>query len=781
MARGSKRNRRFRSSKWFRLATRKANAWLATPRGQRALFFYLKTRRWMEPHLHRIQDLFERHPALRYATLVLASFLFLSTASGTFYFARVTGDVNGSDIDSVPQMEETTRVYDRNGKQIFEFFEKKRTIVPLARISKSIQQAVLAIEDRNFYDHYGYDVRGIVRAAITNVSSGKVRQGGSTLTQQLAKNTFLSSERSYRRKIQELWLARKIEKTYSKDQILEFYLNQVYLGSGFYGVEAAALGYFGKSAADVTLDEAALLAGLAKAPAVFSPHANSALALKRRNLVLEAMAECEFITSERASQARQQALNVRARQTDLNNANYAIDYVKEQLQEMFGAEQTFSGGMKVYTTIDASMQAAAEAAMENHLSRIEKQRGFGRFTRASYLKNHALDASGKETEPDYLQGALVSMNAQNGEIYALVGGRSFQESKFNRALYAKRQPGSTFKPIVYAAAMQSGMTPATVLQPETLEFETAQGLYLPTNNDGSKVTEAVTLRTALRKSINTTAIQVGQMVGIQQIIRTARDFGIEQEMPNVVSLPLGTGEVTLLEMVKAYSAFPNEGRVAVPAIITRVESPTGEILYENHPITRQAIDSQTAFLMTTILSDVVNQGTGSGVRAGGFRLPTAGKTGTTNDYRDAWFVGFTPDVVTGVWVGFDAPRQIMQRGYGATLAVPIWTEFMKKSFTKSSKKEFTMPPGIERVSVCAESGQLATSSCARSVASSSGEGEVEGEVTTFSVALVPTTYLEYFSADSAPKFPCQKHLTEHLVDSYGLSVLKVAATVTTPQ
>jgi penicillin-binding protein 1A len=659
----------------------------------------------------------------------------------------IVSDLHGTDIHAVLEMEEPTKVYDRQGSLLCQFYEKKRDVVPLSEIPKQLREAILAIEDRNFYHHSGFDVRTMTRAALVNISSGQIKQGGSTLTQQLARNAFLSSERSLKRKVQELWLAARIEAAYSKDQILELYANRIYLGSGYYGVGTAARGYFGKSVSELSLEEAALLAGLAKAPTLYSPHNNPSQALRRRNQVLDAMATCGFITSERVAAAKETPLRVAPRKEDAKDSNYAIEYVKRQLLDMFGYDKTFTGGLRVYTTIDADTQAKAQAAVESHLSKIEAQPGFRHLPRAKYLEQQGVAAGQPipdEDQPDYLQGALICMDAHSGEVYALVGGRNFQESKFNRAVQAKRQPGSAFKPFVYVTALKSGMTPATLVDGQAMEFATADGIYRTANAEG--VTYGpVTLRTALRKSINTVSIRLGQQVGIRNIIRTARAFGIKGELPAVISLPLGAGEVTLLEMVQAYSAFPNAGNTVEPTLIDRVESKRGEVLYQHHPVWQQAIDKQTAFLLTTMLTDAVDRGTGRGVRAAGFRLPAGGKTGTTNDSHDAWFIGFTPDVVTGVWVGFDAPREIMPRGYGATLAVPVWANFMKQSFKTSSQKEFPIPEGIVRADICAESGQLATEYCYRLTMGEDG------------LTSASTVYSEYFTEDTVPKYPCQKH------------------------
>ncbi len=718
--------------------TAKGREWLLLTRG-RAQYHYLKIETRLKTRWVQFQHLLTRHPRLRRLLCIYGTFLLLCFLTGTAYFAKAAMEADGWDIQSVSRMEESTKIYDRDGNLIYEFYEKRRTVVPVSKISKQMREAIVAIEDRNFYCHSGYEIGAMGRAAIANLISRRISRGGSTLTQQLAKNSFLTPERSFRRKAQELWLARKIEKNYSKEKILELYANRVYFGSGYYGVEAAARGYFGKSAEDLNLEEAAALAGVVKAPNIYSPHVSPSLAEKRRNAVLGAMLECGFITPDRAAAAKRHALVVRPRSNQPAEADYAIDYVQDQLRRLFGNEEVFKGGLRVYTTIDTKMQRTAEAAVENHLARIEHHRRFDRAPRARYLELQQSN-SGDPARPDCLQGALVCIQIHTGEICALVGGRHYRESKFNRAVYAKRQPGSAFKPFVYAAALETGLTPSTMMESSPLKYITAGGIYRPSDAHGAPCGE-MTLRAALRNSINSIAVELGQIVGVQKIIRTARDFGIEENLPPVVSLPLGVGEVTPLELVKAYSAFPNEGRVVQPSIIRHVENRNGELLYQYHLTTRFAVDPQTAFLMTTMLSDVVDHGTGSGIRAAGFRLPAGGKTGTTDDFRDAWFVGFTPDAVTGVWVGFDVPQKIMRNGYAAALAVPIWVDFMKHSFARASLNEFPMPAGVVKAVICAQSGQLATPWCGDRV------------------------YSDYFAMGSAPQFPCSKHASPDLAST----------------
>ncbi len=638
------------------------------------------------------------------------------------------------DVNLIPEMEESSHVYDRNGKELCQFWKQKRTVVPLSRISKHLGNAILAMEDHDFYNHHGYDLDGIVRAAWANLRAGKIEQGGSTLTQQLAKNTLLDARQSYWRKLRELWLARKIEQRYSKDQILEFYVNRIYWGSGFYGAEEASQGYFGKSANELSLSDAALLAGITAAPSVYSPHAKLDRCLRRRELVLDAMVRHGFATADEVEAARREPVVIQPKPEQTNTLAYAADAIRAEVLHTLGYKQTFAGGLRVHTTIDAKMQLAAEETVGKHLARIENDYKLlkrGPVTQRPVAKNAT-------NRTDNLQGALLSMNAQTGEILALVGGRSFIDSKFNRALYGKRQPGSAFKAIVYAAALNAGMTPATVIEDEPLEFQTQEGLYTPTNSD-QEFSGAVTLRTALRKSINSVAVQTGQTVGVDRIVALARAMGLEGPLPAVISLPLGSVEATLFDMVRAYSVFPNQGQLAQPVLLRRIEDKQGKILYQAKPEVHQVLSTEVAFLMTSMLMDVVNRGTGTGVRAGGYQMPVGGKTGTTNDYRDAWFIGFTPEVVTGVWVGYDQPREIARRAYGARLAVPLWTAFMKQ--VPPSTKKFSRPPGIVEQLICDETGLLATPNC--------------------------NVIIEYFTQSNSPQELCPGHSMEEFGISSG--------------
>jgi 1A family penicillin-binding protein len=672
----------------------------------------------------------------RAAKFALASLLVGILAVPLALILGAAGGINADDVRSVPQMKESTRVYDRRGGLLYEFYEKKRTVVPLSKISPKLLQAMISIEDRNFYHHPGFDPKAMTRAVVANLGSRRISQGASTITQQLARNTFLSAERSYKRKFQELLLALKIEHSYSKEQILEFYANRVYLGSGFYGVEAASQGYFGKSASDLSLGEAALLAGIIKAPAQYSPHRNLRKSLERRSAVLDAMNLSGYITRRAAGDAKQETPAIRPRTNDLANSSYAVDYIRDLLTDRLGYEMTFNGGLQVYTSIDPGMQSAAELSVGSQLERLDRQR------RADSPKRNSRNS--QPATPLEVQGALLSMDIRTGEVYALVGGRDYRKSKFNRAIYARRQPGSAFKPFVFTAALEAGMTPATLVDASGAAIETPDGLYMPANSDGEEF-DRMTLRRALRNSVNTAAIQVGQTIGLANIIRCAQEFGINDRLPEVASLPLGSGEVTLLELVRAYSAFPNGGKVTQPHLILRVDR-NGRTLYAAHPEYKTAVDVRTAFLMTSMLSDVVDRGTAYGIRSAGYAGPVAGKTGTSNEYRDAWFIGFTPEVVTGVWVGFDVPRQISPNGYAATVVLPVWIRFMKTSFPKPASSGFLKPPGIVQREVCASSGQLATPRCRVESAQHMDAGSLEP----------PSTYMEYFSQANLPPL-CSSH------------------------
>ncbi|RPI50875.1 MAG: PBP1A family penicillin-binding protein, partial [Acidobacteria bacterium] len=529
---------------------------------------------------------------------------------------RLTRDLQ---LDTAP---EASLVYDRHGNLVFSFASEDRTNVPLDRVSPAMISAVLAAEDRNFFRHAGMDVVGLARAAWVDLKAQAVKQGGSTITQQLIRNVLLSPDRNLERKVKEALLALRVERRFKKEEILEAYLNRIYFGSGHYGIEAAARGYFGKAAAALTVSESAMLAGIIPCPSVCSPRISPNVAKTRRDIVLEAMRKGGVIAAEAYTEAASATLALAperhdpyttphhesvAHHSDGATGLYFLEAVRRQVMDQFGVADVLEGGLRIYTTLDMTLQEYAEEAVATRLSQIDRSRR--------------------------LQGALVAIDPRTGEVLALVGGRDFHTSPFNRAMQAKRQPGSAFKPLLFAAAIEQGYTPSSLVTGIDVPIQTRQGAWLPS---GEHEAASYTLRQALTVSSNRAAVRVMQMVGITTTQTYARRLGIRSPLPAVPSLALGTGEVTLLDLTSAYGAFANGGVIAPHTLITHIADRSGAIIWQSSIEGRphRAIREGTAYLMSSMLADVMNRGTGAHARSEGFRRPAAGKTGTTDDYAD---------------------------------------------------------------------------------------------------------------------------------------------------
>jgi penicillin-binding protein 1A len=593
---------------------------------------------------------------------------------------------------------QATIVFDRHGKPAFSFFVEQRMDVPLGSVSPHMIDALLAIEDRRFYRHNGIDPIRVAGAAWKNFKARRIVQGGSTITQQLARASQLTPERTYARKMREVIIAASLEQRYTKTEILEQYLNTVYFGEGLYGVEAASRGYFGKPASELAHHEAALLAALVRSPSHDAPCQAPARALARRNLVLRLMQRQGTIEATQLVSSLEAPLPNQAHRRSggilPSNAGGAGLYFQEELRRQlmgaFGADKVLRGGLRVYSTYDPALQRAAEDAIADRIQRIAKMRPRARD----------------------LQGSLVALDPATGDVLAIVGGRSFRESSFNRATQARRQAGSAFKPIVFAAALERGYAPGSVLRDLDAPIASNGKAWLP---NGDHERSEYTLRRALRVSSNRAAAQLMQQIGVTTAVYYAKRLGIESPLPMVPSLALGTGDVTLLELTAAYTAFANRGRLSSPRFLTHVTDSQGNLLWEAAPSQRQAISPTTAFLMSSMLADVVSHGTGSPARAAGFRLPAAGKTGTTDDFNDAWFIGYTPHLAAGVWFGFDKPAMIMHEGFAGTVAAPAWGQFMRVATAGARPDWYEMPTDVEKVAVCRLSGARATDACRHSV------------------------------------------------------------------
>jgi len=644
----------------------------------------------------------------------------------------VTSLPDKSQIQGMATMAQATTLLDARDRHAFTIYREQRIEVPLSRISPHLVRAIVAVEDQRFYDHKGIDVVRVAGAAISNLRSGTRGQGASTLTQQLARQSFLTSEKTYTRKFKEAVLARRIEGEFSKDEILELYLNKVYFGAGLYGAEAAALGYFGKPAADLDIAQAAMLAGVVKSPSAYAPTTDLARATTRRNLVLKVMQGSGVITRDEYEKAVQERVVL---EDSLRRAEAYGQYFKEavrrELVDRFGHERVYEGGLKVYTTIDLEMQKAAEAEVQRSLKEIEGRQAARRRKGAP-----------APTEP--LQAALIALDPQTGEVRALVGGRDFGASPFDRARQARRQAGSAFKPFVYAAAIEGGYSPASLITDLDAPIQTPQGAWTP--EDEHLAASFMTMRTALRTSSNLAAVHMLDTVGIPEAVALAKRMGVG-DVPSVPSLALGAGDVTLMSMTAAYGAFANQGLLPVPTLIRRVETRSGEVLYEHAPAPQRVISASTAFLMTNMLADVIDSGTAWPARRVGFTLPAAGKTGTTNDYRDAWFIGFTPHLVSGVWIGYDQPRTIMAGGYAAELAVPLWGRFMVRATNGNAPDWYQAPAAITTATVCRLSGKLANHECA-------GVDTVDRRGNRSHGSQV---YTDYFVSGSEPTEHCDLH------------------------
>ena len=636
----------------------------------------------------------------RAAVVVTIVVLALTGSAAAWYaFAFVYGIAveldHSSELAELTPQPQSTIVYDREGKPAFTFFVEQRIEIPLDRVSPKMVDAILAVEDQRFYSHHGLDPIRIAAAARNNFRASRIVEGGSTITQQLARaSSRLSPRRTFDRKIREAMIASRLEQRYSKKDILEAYLNAVYFGEGFYGVEAASRGYFGKPALDLEAHEAALLAAIVRSPSNYAPCTSPKKAVARRDLVLRLMLEQGRLSAEGFSAAvarpipnglHRPAQSPALTAATTSTGQYFEEELRRQLVERFGNDRVLRGGLRVHSTYDPKLQRLAEQAIRTRLAELTKGR-------------KAKD----------LQGSLVAMDPLTGDVVALVGGRDFSESRFNRATQARRQAGSAFKPIIYAAALERGYAPGTMLRDLDTPITSYGPAWLPA---GDHESSEYTLRRALKVSSNRAAAQLMQQVGMSTTIYYAQRLGIASTLPTVPSLALGTGEVTLIELTAAYTAFANRGITSLPRLFTRVEDADGVPLFfqeENHT---RAISEGTAYMMSSMLSDVISGGTATGARSSGFKLPAAGKTGTTDDYSDAWFVGYTPHLITGVWFGFDRPSPIAPRGFGGTIAVPAWATFMKAATAGQGPDWYQMPPDLEKVAICRLSGARATPAC----------------------------------------------------------------------
>jgi penicillin-binding protein 1A len=624
-----------------------------------------------------------------WTTLVLILILgvvLLVVAGAAFYFTIVFDLPRLTTLkDYSPYI--VSEVYSEDETLIGEFFVERRTVVPLAQMPRMLSRAFIAAEDARFFEHRGIDYWRILGAAFRNIEALDVVQGGSTITQQIAKSFFLTPERSVARKVKEAILAQRIEHYLTKNEILFLYLNQIYLGEGAYGVGAAATTYFGKPVQNLTLAECALLAGLPPSPNNLSPLRHPKKARERQLYVLNRMVERKMITKDQAQKAQAEEIRLKPRgPKSYYDAPYVVEQVRQYVEQKYGTETLYKGGLKIHTTINSEMQKMAQRAVQKGLEEFEERGGKGK---------------GREQ----VQGALVALDPTTGYILAMVGGRDFSSSQFNRATQAKRQAGSAFKPIVYAAALDKGFTPATIIVDEPFSYIDVPGKepWQPQNFD-REFWGPITFRKALTFSRNVPTVKIAQSIGVEYLIDYAANLGIKTKLEPNLSLALGSANITLLDLTRVYGVFASQGYRAEPILINQIQDKDGNVLEETEPSSVEVISPQTAYLITSLMQSVIQEGTGQRAKALG--RPAAGKTGTTNDTRDAWFVGYVPQkIVAGAWIGYDIEKPLGTHETGAVAALPIWLEFMKEAVNDIPSENFAVPDGIIFVRVDKETGE----------------------------------------------------------------------------
>src|SRR6266702_4337422 len=659
--------------------------------------------------------------------------LALVAAAGLAVFLFYAGWATTFDTKKVGAMPERNTVFDVDGKIYSRLAGANRLRVSLDEVSPLFIDALLAREDTRFYQHPGVDWRGIFRALVRDILSGSAKEGASCITQQLARNSLPLGGRNMSRKLLEAMVALRIERQFTKQQILELYVNRIYFGAGCYGVETASQAYFGKNASKLNLPEAALLAGLIRSPNRFSPLKNPEGAANERNAVLDRMVEVKKIPAAEAAQAKLAKVNAHPRRLLQIQENYAMDAVQRDLNLILTQDQIDNGGLFIYTTLDPNVQSTAQQALETQLTKIEHQGNFNHPLKANY---HPPE-NGEDSSMPYLEGSVVAIDNNSGGIRALVGGRDYSQSKFNRALPpANRQVGSAFKPFVYTVAFSEGLLPGasvsdSPIQPGEID---GAGNWSPANSDGT-YGGFQPCSYGLIHSRNTMSVRVGQFAGLDAVQKMANDLGVSQNVPHGPAIYIGSFETNLKDLTAAYSIFPNAGVRKQAYIIERIDDQRHKPIYRAAHISAPALDPSAAWMTSQVMEQVLTKGTAASARSLGFKLPAAGKTGTTNDYKDAWFAGYISTLTCGVWVGFDQPTTIIPHGYGAALALPVWTQVMNKASQHYPAEQLQPTMPIQHATVCSISNQLATTGCM-------GAG---------------TAYDIDLPADKVPTVACQAH------------------------
>ena len=699
-------------------------------------------------------------PVAIFAALAIAFAAFTS-----ILLAGLKAQAQTFDLNKLEQMESASVILDRKGKIFGQIYVENRDTVPYDQLPRDLINAVIAVEDAKFYRHQGYDLMGIVRAALKNFTAGHVRQGASTITQQLARNSFSLKEKTFRRKLLEVFLARRIEEQFGKQKIMELYLNRIYFGGGLYGAEAAARGYFGKSAREMSLAECATLAGLIKSPNRLSPWSDGTASREARNYALDRMRDLDLISREQCANARAEEIAVGSRQ-NAQGQTYAVDYIRQQVIAAVGWDRAMNEGFRIKTTIDVDLQKVAEDSLRANLDRIEKHPAYNHQTYADYAatfrKAKANGTMTSQPAPEYLQGAVIGLDNATGDILVLVGGRDFEHNQYDRALQARRPAGTAMLPFVYAAAFEKGMFPGALVEDSPLDNRAVMiggttgilGEWGPESAQ-NRYEGAMTARQALAKSKDGASVRIGMNAGVDSVLQLCSAAGIRSPLRPYPATFLGSSEITLAELALAYTIFPNGGwRPTPPHILERIEEKDGTLVWDSKQATvrKLVIKPETAYEVHSCLVDALQSGTGKAAYTefGLKKIPAAGKTGTAYDFTDALFAGYDSNFTCAVWTGFDKPQKIYRGAFGRELALPVWVDIMNAAAQQYPPREIRQPSNLNQVEICWRSGLLATDKCYDAVKSTAGD-----------TVQRRTTYTELGTSAQTPTEPCNVHGEPH--------------------
>jgi penicillin-binding protein 1A len=690
-------------------------------------------------------------------------------ATVLIYWSMLAADLSAQaarfDLRQLEQMESASVILDRNEKIFGQIYVENRETIPYDQIPRDLINAVVAVEDTKFYQHHGYDLFGIIRAALKNVVAGHVRQGASTITQQLARNSFSLKDKTFRRKLLEIFLSRRIEDSFGKQKIMELYLNRIYFGGGLYGAEAAARGYFAKPARELTLSECATLAGLIKSPNRLSPWSDKVGSRDARNSALARMRDAGFIDRQKLATAQAEDLIIGNRQ-NAQGQSYAVDYIRQQVIAAVGWDRAMNEGFRIHTTVDSDLQKIAEESLRKSLDKAETQPGYNHQTyadfAATFKKTKTSGPAPTPVPPEYLQGAIIALDNKTGGVLVLVGGRDFEHNQYNRALQARRPAGTAMLPFVYAAAFEDGLYPGSAVEDSALDNRAVMiggmsgilGEWGPESED-NRYDGAITARQALARSKNGATVRIGIDAGLEAVLKISRNAGIRSPLRPYPATFLGSSEITLAELAMAYTIFPNGGWHPTSFhILERIEEKDGSVVWDAQKERgrQNAIKPETAYEVHSCLVDALDSGTGKSARTqfGLAKFSAAGKTGTAYDFTDALFAGYDSAMTCAVWAGFDKPQKIYRGAFGRTLALPIWVDIMNASMEHYPARDIPRPSTLKQVEICSRSGLLATDKCYDTVKTGAAE-PVQRR----------TTYMEIGTAAQLPTDLCNVHGDSH--------------------